>query len=345
MGTNKNMCKRNDMQHIIRLKSVILLQTILLLMACGGRPQPISVSTGNSYEPSPLTFNEDSAYSYVAAQCSFGPRTMNSRAHQLCGDWIAQQFERFGLNVQSQYADSRLHDGTKVHMRNIIASYNPTATDRIIISGHWDSRPWADNEDDESLHNTPIDGANDGASSIAILLELARQLQIASLSDTIQAPALGIDFICWDAEDAGTHGRFSSSTWCLGSQYWAENHHIESYTARYGINLDMVGSANTAFCKERISLQYAPAVVSRVWEIARQAGFSSYFIDADGGEVTDDHLPLCRSGIPCIDIIGVDIEQGSFPSTWHTIEDNLSNIHKPTLRAVGQTMLEVIFNE
>ena len=317
----------------------------MLMVACGSKPKQETVSTQLDYTPAPLSFSEDSAYNYVAAQCAFGPRTMNSSAHRLCGDWITETFQQFGLSVQSQYAYERLHDGTKIQMRNIIASYNPQAEDRIIISGHWDSRPWADNDDDESKHQTPIDGANDGASSIAVLLELARQLQIASLCDTITAPSIGIDFICWDAEDAGTHGRFSSSTWCLGSQYWAQHRHKDDYSARYGINLDMVGSAQTVFYKEIVSMQYAPVVVSRVWAIAKEAGYGMYFIDSEGGEVTDDHVPLCRSGIPCIDIIGIDRELGTFPQTWHTINDNLQNIHKPTLRAVGQTMLEVIFNE
>lgn len=315
-----------------------------LLLACTGKPKPAAVTVEVNYTPAPLTFSEDSAYNYVAKQCSFGPRTMNSKAHQQCGDWIAQTFQRFGLTVQSQYADDRLHDGTKIRMRNIIASYKPEAEERIFISAHWDSRPWADNDDDESKHQTPIDGANDGGSGVAVMLELARQLQIASLCDTIDAPTIGIDFICWDAEDAGTHGRFSASTWCLGSQYWAKHRHIDDYAPTYGINLDMVGSASTVFYREVVSMQYAPTVVSRVWQIARKAGYGKYFIDAEGAEMTDDHVPVCRSGIPCIDIIGIDEEQGTFPLTWHTVNDNLDNICKPTLKAVGQTMLEVLFN-
>ena len=314
----------------------------IFVVSCSNKPKPINVDVADTYSPSPLNFNEDSAYTYIEQQCSFGPRTMNSTAHTKCGDWIATKFTSFGLKVYNQYADSRLHDGTKIKMRNIIASYKPEVQPRIIISGHWDSRPWADNDPDESLHGTPIDGANDGASSIAVMIELARQLSTAEADSAIH---FGIDFICWDAEDAGTHGRFSSSTWCLGSQYWASNHHVADYTARYGINLDMVGSAQTVFCKEVISTQYAPTVVDRVWEIAKKAGYGKYFLDADGGEVIDDHLPLCRAGIPCIDIIGIDEEMGSFPKTWHTVSDNVENISKQTLKAVGQTMLEVIWNE
>ena len=322
----------------------MLLSLCIISISCSNKPTPVTTGLSDDYTASSLTFCEDSAYAYIEKQCSYGPRTMNSQAHELCGNWIAEKFASFGLSVQSQYADGRLHDGTKIRMRNIIASYNPEAASRIIISGHWDSRPWADNDPDESLHNTAIDGANDGASSIGVMLELARQLALASLCDTINKPTIGIDFICWDAEDAGTHGRFSSSTWCLGSQYWAHNRHTKDYTARFGINLDMVGSARTVFCKEVISMQYAPTIVEKVWSIAEKAGYGKYFIDMDGGEVTDDHVPLCRSGIPCIDIIGVDMEQGSFPTTWHTVSDTPANIYRPTLKAVGQTMLEVIYN-
>ena len=324
----------------------------LLMLACNGNKKAPQTETFTALAPA---FSEDSAYAYVAAQCSFGPRTMNSKAHEDCGDWIAQKFAAFGATVINQYADAKLHDGTPIKMRNIIASFNPEAESRIIISGHWDSRPWADNDADEANWGKPIDGANDGASSIAVMLEMARNLtdtaRMASPHRGGDTPkgergsALGIDFICWDAEDSGTHGENSSNTWCLGSQHWASFRHVEGYTARYGINLDMVGSSKTVFYKEGVSMYYAPAVVERVWTIAQRLGYGNYFKNENGSEMIDDHLWLCRGGIPCIDIIGIDVEAGGFPSTWHTVDDDLQHIHKPTLKAVGQTILEVIWNE
>lgn len=319
-----------------------------LLVACGGGSKPVAEQTDTA--ASSPEFCEDSAYAYVAAQCSYGPRTMNSAAHDSCGNWIAQKFASYGAKIYDQYAPGRLWDGTAINMRNIIASFNPDAETRIFISGHWDSRPWADNDDDEANHNTAIDGANDGGSGIGVMIEIARQLYTDMQQNGDSAllklnPGLGIDFICWDAEDSGSHGEGTSGTWCLGSQYWSGTHHVEGYKARYGINLDMVGNDKTVFRKEGVSMYYAPTVVDRIWSTARRLGYSNYFTNDACGEMIDDHVQVNRSGIPCVDIIGIDAEQEGFPRTWHTIDDNLSHISKQTLKAVGQTMMEVIWTE
>lgn len=313
-------------------------------------------STETQYVSPAPAFDEDSAYQYVADQCAFGPRVMNTAAHDSCGDYIARRFQQFGATVCDQYADARLYDGTPIRMRNIIASFNPGATARIIISGHWDSRPWADHDSDEANHHTPIDGANDGGSSIGVMLEVARLLQqdLSTRGDSALFalhPQLGVDFICWDAEDCGTpsfadDGESHESTWCLGSQHWAGHRHAEGYTARYAINLDMVGGGHTVFCREGYSMRCAPMVVDKVWGAAQRIGYGDFFsYDDRGGFVTDDHVQVNQGGIPCIDVIGCDTESGGFPATWHTVNDNLQHIDKATLKAVGQTMLEVIWTE
>ncbi len=330
-------------------KLLYLIALPLLMMSCGGTK---TTEQATYVSPAP-SFNEDSAYQYVADQCSFGPRVMNTAAHDSCGSYIASKFASFGAKIYDQYADSKLYDGTVVHMRNIIASFNPDAPARIIISGHWDSRPWADNDADEANHHTPIDGANDGGSCIGVMLEMARQLQLSEqLGDSAYFalhPSIGIDFICWDAEDCGTpqfEEEQLSSHWCLGSEYWAGKRHIEGYTARYGINLDMVGNANTVFFKEQYSMMYAPSLVDRVWGAAHRIGYGKYFVNGDDGHaITDDHVQVNQGGIPCIDVIGFDKESTSFPKTWHTINDDINHIDKNTLKAVGQTMLEVIWTE
>ena len=319
-------------------KSLLLLPLLLALAACGEKK-----TTPTAYISPAPDFCADSAYAYTQAQCDFGPRVMNSAAHDSCGDWIAAKFESFGAIVTNQYADAKLFDGTPVKMRNIIASCRPDAPGRIIISGHWDSRPWADNDPDESNHATPIDGANDGASAIGVMLELARQISLAP--DTADI-AIGVDFICWDAEDSGMSGGGDSNSWCLGSQYWSGKRHADGYTARYGINLDMVGGDNTVFYREQFSMAYAPTIVDKVWAAAQRIGQGKYFsYEESGGAVTDDHLQVIQGGILCIDIIGSDREDGGFPRTWHTVNDNMQNISKSTLKAVGQTMLEVIWTE
>ena len=316
----------------------ILYFVALALMLAGCKEKKVE---GTDYVSPAPAFCEDSAYAYVAEQCAFGPRVMNSAAHDSCGEYIAQKFKSFGAVVYDQYADSKLYDGTPIKMRNIIASYNPEAPVRILIAGHWDSRQWADNDPDESNHNTPIDGANDGGSCIGVMLEIARQLQLANDSNQVK---IGVDLICWDAEDSGNGG--SESSWCLGSQYWSGIRHIEGYTARYGINLDMVGGGNTVFYREQYSMSYAPTIVDKVWGAAQRIGYGKYFsYENEGGHITDDHLQVNRGGIPCIDVIGSDTETGGFPRTWHTLDDNIKHISKETLKAVGQTMLEVIWTE
>lgn len=321
------------------MKKIVFVLGIALLMA-GCKEKP--VLDANYVSPAPV-FCEDSAYAYVAEQCQFGPRTMNSEAHEKCGDYIAETFKRFGAVVHDQYADAKLYTGTPVKMRNIVASFHPERAERILIAGHWDSRQWADNDPDEANHNTPIDGANDGASSVGVMLEIARQLQLDSDSNKVK---IGVDLICWDAEDSGESGGGSANSWCLGSQYWSGFRHVKGYTARYGINLDMVGGHNTVFYREQYSMMYAPAVVDKVWGAAHRIGYGKYFsYDDEGGAITDDHLEVNRGGIHCIDVIGSDADNGGFPKTWHTLNDNIKNISKETLKAVGQTMLEVIWSE
>ena len=289
-------------------------------------------------------FNADSAYIYLQEQCDFGPRTMNSVAHDKCEKWIIQKFEQYGCKVTTQKATLNGYDGTPLRSTNIMASYNPKATTRIMFCAHWDCRPWADNDPDSTNWHKPIIAANDAASGVGVMIELARILKGSGLE-------LGVDFICFDAEDYGTpqwfEGEDPGDTWALGAQYFANNL-PEGYAPRYGILLDMVGGVGAKFYREGMSMQYAPAIVKKVWNAARQVGYGSYFPKADGGMITDDHIPVNQTAnIPCIDVIPYypDCAQSSFGPTWHTIADNMHNIDKNTLKAVGQTMVQVLFTE
>lgn len=289
-------------------------------------------------------FNADSAYIYLQEQCDFGPRTMNSTAHDKCEKWIIQKFEQYGCKVTTQKATLNGYDGTPLRSTNIMASYNPEATTRIMFCAHWDCRPWADNDPDSTNWHKPIVAANDAASGVGVMIELARILKGSGLE-------LGVDFVCFDAEDYGTpqwfEGEDPGDTWALGAQYFANNL-PEGYAPRYGILLDMVGGVGAKFYREGMSMQYAPAIVKKVWNAARQVGYGSYFPKADGGMITDDHIPVNQTAnIPCIDVIPYypDCAQSSFGPTWHTIADNMDNIDKNTLKAVGQTMVQVLFTE
>ena len=289
-------------------------------------------------------FNADSAYIYLQEQCDFGPRTMNSTAHDKCEKWIIQKFEQYGCKVTTQKATLNGYDGTPLRSTNIIASYNPEATTRIMFCAHWDCRPWADNDPDSTNWHKPIVAANDAASGVGVMIELARILKGSGLE-------LGVDFICFDAEDYGTpqwfEGEDPGDTWALGAQYFANNL-PEGYAPRYGILLDMVGGVGAKFYREGMSMQYAPAIVKKVWNAARQVGYGSYFPKDDGGMITDDHIPVNQTAnIPCIDVIPYypDCAQSSFGPTWHTIADNMDNIDKNTLKAVGQTKVQVLVTE
>jgi len=291
-------------------------------------------------------FNADSAYYFVEKQVLFGPRVPNTSEHVACGDYLVEKLKQYGANVTEQKADLKAYNGTILKSRNIIGSFDTDKKDRILLFAHWDTRPFADHDPDEKNHRTPIDGANDGASGVGILLEIARIIQQ-------QKPALGVDIIFFDAEDYGTpdfdRSFFTSSdnTWCLGSQYWSKNPHIPEYKARFGILLDMVGAYDATFYKEYFSTQYAGNIVEKVWSTARDLGYGKYFINKAGGGITDDHIPVNENlRIPSIDIIQLDADsETGFGTYWHTVKDRMDNISKETLKAVGQTVLEVVYKE
>jgi hypothetical protein len=299
-----------------------------------------------SVENKPLTksvpsFTPDSAYEYVKQQCSFGPRVPNSTAHQACSDYLSAQLKRFGAVVIEQKADLKGFDGLTLHSVNIIGSYNPKATTRVVLFSHWDSRPWADNDPNPANHKQPVMGANDGASGVGVLLEMARQLGV-------QKPEIGVDIIFFDAEDYGSSasggGQNTEDTWCLGTQYWAKNPHVPGYKAKYGILLDMVGAPQATFPKEQISQSYAADVVERVWSQAKSLGFSQYFVDQAGGAITDDHVYVNQlAGIPSIDII--HYSNSGFGSYWHTVGDTMDKVDKNTLNAVGTTLMHLVYSE
>ncbi len=333
------------MNKIIRTICWGILSTTLLTgtTACGNRTSSRSQDTDTiAMAPAP-EFNADSAYAFTAAQCAFGPRVPNTEAHKLCGNYIAEKFRSYGALVTDQYADLTAFDGTVLKARNIIASYNPDAEARLLICGHWDSRPWADNDPDSANWHKPVLAANDAASDVAVMLEMARLIAQNPLK-------IGIDFICFDAEDYGAPQWINSNEendWCLGSQYWAENPHKFGYKARFGILMDMVGGQGCTFSKELFSKEYAAQVVDIVWNTAAQIGYGNYFLNRDGGYITDDHLPVNRIvKIPCIDIIPYFSDGPSgFGPTWHTVNDDMEHIDKNVLKAVGQTVLQVIYNE
>ena len=314
------------------------------LVSCGLRKQATDETM--TIQPIGPVFIADSAFLFCRQQCDFGPRVMNSEAHDQCAQWIISKFSQYGMTVTTQQAVLKGYDGTPLKSTNIIASYLPEQNDRLLLCAHWDSRPWADNDPDKSNHKTPVLAANDGASGVAVMLEIARLLS----TDTLK---LGVDFVCFDAEDWGvpqwSDATDTGDSWALGAQYWAANcPKQQARKYRFGILLDMVGGQGAQFYKEGMSVQYAPNIVDKVWRAAQIVGFGSMFPTQTGGNITDDHIPVNRvAKIPCIDIIPYypDCQQSSFGPTWHTVLDDMEHIDRNTLQAVGQTVVQVLFSE
>lgn len=281
-------------------------------------------------------FNQDSAYTYIEKQVSFGPRIPNTPAQLKCAEYLVGKLKNFNAKVIEQDFQVKAYDGKMLRSKNIIASINPQATKRILLGAHWDTRPWSD-EDKKDPEKT-FDGANDGGSGVGVLLEVARVI-----GSSEKKPAVGIDIIFFDSEDYGKSEHENS--YCLGSQYWANNKHVANYSAYYGVLLDMVGAKGARFSKEGISMQYAPSIVNKVWDHAAALGFNQYFTNQEAQGLTDDHFYVNSIGkIPMIDIVEYNKGKG-FGDYWHTQKDNMDVIDKNTLKAVGQTLLQVLYNE
>lgn len=315
----------------------------IMLFSCGGGAAPDSVNRSDIQRVQPPPFNADSAYHFVTKQVAFGPRVPNTESHRQAGQWLAETLGRFSDTLYLQETRVRAYDGTVLNIKNIIGVFQPDNRRRVLLCAHWDSRPYADYDPDPANHYTPIDGANDGASGVGVLLEIARLI-------SQQAPDIGIDIIFFDAEDYGRH-RLSNlpdqDTWALGSQHWARNPHRSDYFARFGILLDMVGAYGAQFKREGYSMLFAPNIVRKVWEAAHRSGYGHMFLKRDGGFVTDDHYYVNTiRNIPTINIIHQDdtTEHGFFPQ-WHTVDDNMDVIDPYTLHAVGETVLSVIYSE
>ncbi len=345
--------KHKRLNNVLRTTIGIIpfyLLTLILLTSCGHTSKQATTGA-DSMQPTGPAFNADSAFLFCQQQCDFGPRTMNSQAHDACEQWIISKFQSYGMTVIPQKTTLKGYDGTALKSTNIIASFRPDVKERILLCAHWDSRPWADNDPDEANWKQPVLAANDGASGVGVMLEIARLINAVTKTspDTMK---VGVDFICFDAEDWGvpqwSNAEDTGNSWALGAQYWAANCHKPDYKARFGILLDMVGGQGAQFYKEGMSVKYASNIVEKVWQAAQVVGYGSSFPSQTGGYITDDHLPVNQiAKIPTIDIIPYypNCEQSSFGPTWHTVIDDMNHIDKNTLQAVGQTVIQVLFSE
>ena len=290
-------------------------------------------------------FSADSAYAFVEKQLSFGNRIPGSKGWERCAAWLAAQMGRWCDTVIVQEFPATLWDGTRVRGKNIIASLEghpgSPAGKRILLGAHWDSRLWADHDPDEANHRKPLPGANDGASGVAVLMEMARAM-------AQMRPGVAVDFVFFDVEDQGIPewaGRYEDDTWCKGSQHWSQHPHTPYYTAVYGVLLDMVGTQQPRYTKEQVSMRYAPGITNKLWTAAAALGYGQVFVNRETDPILDDHLYVNQmAGIPMVDIVQNNVGVSFFPH-WHTLQDDMSHVDRNSLRMVGNVLLKTIYGD
>jgi hypothetical protein len=330
---------------------IICLCSLLIAFACGEKEigdkihqteVKTDVKTNTPAKATP-SFNEDSCYQYVQQQIDFGPRVPNTAAHDSCAVYLTNMLRSFGAETMVQKGEVIAYTNSALSIQNIIGRFYKQRSKRIMLCAHWDTRHIADR--DPVNPQGPIQGANDGASGVAVLLEIGRHLMATD-------PGLGVDLIFFDAEDYGTPQLAAGMTalsdmdnsWCLGSQYWAKNPPISGYKPQFGILLDMVAASNATFPKEGFSLKYANPIVQAIWSKAQKLGYGKYFINRAIGGITDDHKYVNEiSGIPVVDIIHYNPGKSDFGIFHHTHNDNITIIDKQTMSAVGTVCLEIIY--
>ncbi len=282
------------------------------------------------------TFNGDSAYYYVKKQVEYGPRVTGTDAHKKAQQWFVDKFKSYGVDVDVQKFKAKFANGKTENAANIIAHFNPGKNKKVIIAAHYDSRYKAEKDPNPEMRDKPIDGADDGASGVGVIFELARILSKNPID-------LSVDLILFDAEDNGESSAGDKS-WCLGSQYWSKEAAGSGYKADLGILLDLVGAKGAVFTKEAISKRFAGPVQDVIWNLASNMGYSDLFANIERGNVDDDHLYVNQiARIPMVDIISIPDPVNGFGAHHHTHKDNIDIIDKNTLRRVGQVVIAFMY--
>jgi len=325
----------------IRLAAFLMLMIgTLLLSSCKTDKKTTTavVATPTNIRKVP-SFQADSAYQFVEDQLSFGHRYPGSEGQQKMINYISDKMSGYGATVIKQDFRVDFLGRKDQPATNIIASFHPEKSKRVLLAAHWDSRLIAEKDEDPAKQDDPIMGADDGATGTAALIEIGRLIAANGID-------IGIDLVFFDAEDQGDDS--SPTTWCLGSQYWTKNPHKNGYKAKYGVLLDMIGAKGASFGREGYSNYYAKPVLDKVWKLAQNMGYGDFFQDYDAGGVTDDHYYINEVlRIPTIDIINrpVGTTEHGFGHYHHTHKDDLDIVDKRALKVVGQVVTAVIYNE
>jgi len=320
----------------MKMKQVVSLIVIaLLLYSCSGEESGLEFREQGNTVPE---FNSGNAFQFIEDQLALGPRVPGSDGQREAITYFRDHFRTTAgnRNVYVQQFEQEIY-GQTLPFFNLIASFGSENEDRIVIAAHWDSRPRADKDSDD--RDQPIPGADDGGSGVAVLMELANIFAEHDLP-------IGVDIILFDGEDYGEEGDLAN--YFIGSRYWSQNPPVPNYSPRFGVLLDMVGGEGAIFPKEGHSLSFAPNLVDEIWSIAKEKGYGDLFLDKRGGRVADDHIIVEQyTGIPMINIIHHDVKESGeieFPPYWHTHNDDIGIIDRDVMQAVGEVMLELIYN-
>ncbi len=316
-------------------KFCFLISLLLLFISCREEGAGLEFERQGRVVPE---FNAQNAYNFIQEQVNFGPRVPNTQEHVLTKEYLREKLVDIAgtRNVFVQEFQQEVY-GENLTMYNLLASFGVHHTDRIILAAHWDTRPRA--EEDEVDPDSPILGADDGGSGVGVLLELARIFSENELP-------IGVDIIFFDGEDYGEVSDLDN--YFLGARHWGNNPPVPGYSPRFGILLDMVGGEYAQFSKEAYSMRFVPNLVNEIWAIAARLRYDNLFLDQRGGNVADDHIIVRQlTGIPMINIIHHTLDHNGnikFPPYWHTQNDNMDIIDPETLQAVGDVLLELIYN-
>jgi glutaminyl-peptide cyclotransferase len=302
---------------------------ILVALACRGDAQKsASGQNAGKTKPTSTGFNGAAAYNYAKAQVDFGPRIPGTPAAQRAGDWIIREMRARADTVIVQTFTHTTADGKKLTLRNIIARFRPSLTERVLYMTHWDTRPVSDLAATEAERKMPMPGANDGASGVGLFVALGDALKKTK-------PNVGVDLLFTDGEDYGQFGPPEVDV-LIGAKYFATHLPSSDYHPLYGILFDMIGDKDLRIPYEMFSFQRAPEVVSRVWQTAADLGYSDVFVQESGGEITDDHIPLLDAGLRIIDVIDL-----TYPA-HHTPQDTMDKISARSLGIVGDVATALV---
>ncbi len=327
-ATKRQKKSRKDTAPLKQIRWGVLVTTLAV----------VASATWLLYRDTKPDFNAERAFEDIVRQVEFGPRVPGSEEHRRARLYLVKTLQQYADRVgEQQFTYTDRHDSMQtVEASNIIASFNlePKINKRVMLAAHWDTRPMADQDPDSLNQRLPVPGANDGASGVAVLLEMARLLRAAP-------PAIGVDIILFDLEDMRDDGDADSAgvknPFAIGSEYFAENY--AHYRPSYGILLDMVCDKNLRIPKEANSVASAGSIVGKIWEAADRVGASA-FVDEQGQVVVDDHIAFLKRGIPVVDLIHTP-----FPSYWHTVADTPEQCSVGSLQQVGNVLVEVIYSE